>query len=344
MNRHSLTSEYDIVLELKDIHHGFAVGGVLHDINLQVARGQFVGLVGASGVGKSTLLRAILGTHLPHRGAVLMNGIPVTGPGRDRGIVYQRYSLFPYMTAVQNTAFGLMLAEAPLLRRVFQFWKCRTIRQRHLKEAERLLQKFGLGSKQFHSYPHQLSGGESQRVAVAQALIVKPQILLLDEPFGALDEGIREQQQHFLLELYEENLEAIRAGRKPPYTVILVTHELNEALKVADRVIALSKNWQSPATNGAHQGATIVYDAVAPEYHPGDDFGMVAAVLKQRAEIRKAAFAEYDSSDAGGNYVRFWNECSAGSGGGVMRPAFNCGRSAGQPMGDGHPDVSKSTT
>ncbi len=309
--------EYDIVLEIRGLSHGFEGGNVLHDVNLKVARGQFVSLVGSSGVGKSTLLRAILGTHLPQFGQVLMNGEPVTQPGRDRGIVYQRYSLYPFLTAQQNTAFGLKLVQMPLYKRIFNFWKLHVQRRRHLEKAAELLTRFKLGDKLNH-YPHELSGGMCQRVAIAQALIMKPEILLLDEPFGALDEAIREEQQQMLLDLYQENLEAKKAGRKPPYTVILVTHELNEALKVSDRIIALSRYWLWEAEKHTkHPGATIVYDAVAPEYHHDGD-NTFDRFLQRRTEIRQAAF-DADQRFERGKFIRFWDECRAGKGIGVMQ-------------------------
>jgi ABC-type sulfate/molybdate transport systems ATPase subunit len=197
----------------------------------------------------------------------------------------------------------------------------------YMDAAAALLTKFQLGDK-LRLYPSELSGGMSQRVALAQALIMKPEILLLDEPFGALDEANREEQQGMMLQLYEENLEAQRAGRRPPYTVIFVTHELNEALKVSDRVIALSRTWLWKAENHASDpGATIVYDAAAPEHRHHTDNGngngnanvqALDETLKQRKEIRAAAF-EPGERHLRGKYVRFWEEYRAGKATGVMR-------------------------
>src|ERR1700722_15486733 len=232
----------DFVLECRAVSHWFDRQKVLYDINLQIPRGQFVGLVGASGCGKSTLLRAMLGTHSPRAGQVLMNGAPVLRPGRERGIVYQRYALFPFLTALENVAFGPMLDQVGISGRLLGFWKWRALRKAHLEQAEERLVALGLKDA-LHQYPAQLSGGMCQRVAIAQALIMQPEILLLDEPFGALDEATREEQQEFLLELYQQNLESRRKGGTPSCTMILVTHELNEALYVSDRVVAMSGFW-----------------------------------------------------------------------------------------------------
>jgi NitT/TauT family transport system ATP-binding protein len=312
---------HDIVLECRNVSHSFRGVSVLHDINLKVARGQFVSLVGSSGVGKSTLLRAILGTHPPESGEILMNGEPVTMPGRDRGIVYQRYSLFPFLTAQQNAAFGLKLEQTPLRRWLFGFWSLYRLRRDQLRQAAELLNRFQLGDK-LHHYPSELSGGMCQRVAIAQALIMKPQILLLDEPFGALDEAIREEQQAMLLSLYHDNLQAQQAGKEPPYTVILVTHELNEALKVSDRVVALSRYWHWGDSHQKHPGATIVYDAVAPDFHTELAGKHLDEFLAQRREIRHAAFDPQQCAERG-RYVRFWDECQQGKGIGVMRTDAN---------------------
>jgi NitT/TauT family transport system ATP-binding protein len=278
------------VLEIKAVNHHFGSQRVLHDINLRLPRGQFLGLVGPSGCGKSTLLRAILGTHRISGGEVLMNGRPVLAPSRQCGIVYQRYSLFPFLTAVQNVAFGLMLDQFGLTGRILRYWQFRNARPKHLKEAADLLGRFELGDH-LHKYPAQLSGGMCQRVAIAQALIMRPQVLLLDEPFGALDEANREKQHKLLADLTRENIQATQKGEEPPHTIIMVTHELTEAIKVADRVVALCRDWPWREKIGGdqHPGATIVYDAPTPPF-PRDPLTQPEEFLRQRTEIRRAAF------------------------------------------------------
>ena len=309
---------HDIVLECRGISHHFGPKKVLFDIHLKIARGQIVALVGPSGCGKSTLLRAILGTHPPRSGEVLMNGQPVEGPGRERGIVYQRYSLFPFLTAEKNVAFGPMLDETNLAFRTLQFWKWWPLRRQHLREAGELLEKLHLGTA-LHHYPSEMSGGMCQRVAIAQALVMKPEILLLDEPFGALDEATREDMQAMLLELYQENLAARREGRPPPYTVLIVTHELNEAIYVADRVLGLSQHWHwESAGHAEHPGATIVYDAVSPVFSRDSELE-AAAFTRQREELREAVF-EPRVRGPREKHVRFWQQCQDGQGVGVMAP------------------------
>ncbi|MHC4672302.1 MAG: ABC transporter ATP-binding protein [Planctomycetota bacterium] len=284
----------DIILTCEHVHHWFGSNRVLHDVQLRVKRGQFVSLVGPSGCGKSTLLRAIVGTHPPCQGRIMMynedqTGLEVHHPGRDRGIVYQRYSLFPFLTAVQNVAIGLMLDQSSLPGRFFKLPVWRKLRKRHLQEAAELLEKLNLGHA-INNYPHELSGGMRQRVAVAQALIMKPRILLLDEPFGALDEATREELQRMLLTLSSENRCARSQGISPPYTILLVTHELNEAIYVGDRVVGLSQywNWQEQG-NATNPGATIVYDEAAPIYDPDSerDYHQFAG---QRNIIRSIVF------------------------------------------------------
>jgi NitT/TauT family transport system ATP-binding protein len=310
---------YDIVLECKNVNHWFGAAKILHDVNLQVARGETVALVGSTGCGKSTLLRAMLGTHPPRAGAILMNGRPVTQPGRERGIVYQRYALFPYMTALENVAFGPLIQHSSLWERLFRPWRTRSLYKQHLKAAAEQLDKVRL-SHALDMYPAQMSGGMCQRVAIAQALIMKPEILLLDEPFGALDEATREEQQEFLLLLYHENLAAKGAGQKPPYTMIIVTHELNEAMYVADRVVALSRHWLWEGANIAeHPGATVVYDAASPA-SPRDSVDRHADFLVQRKEIRTVAFEPPTRLKPSKQYIRFWDEVRDGKGPAVMKP------------------------
>ncbi len=158
-----------------------------------------------------------------------------------------------------------------------------------------------------------------QRVAIAQALIMKPEVLLLDEPFGALDEATREELQTMLLDLYQENLTAHQKGEKAPHTILIVTHELNEALYVSDRVVGLSQywGWEKEGHPGA-PGATIIYDAVAPVYSPGEPRDY-ERFLAQRDEIRRYVFDPNQKAHPN-QEVRFWRECQAGQGLGVMAP------------------------
>jgi NitT/TauT family transport system ATP-binding protein len=316
----------EIVLECRDVSHAFTDNQVLRRVNLKIARGQFVSLVGPSGVGKSTLLRAILGTHRPSKGRVLINGVPVSRPSRDCGIVYQRYSLFPFLTAIENVAFGLMLDEVGLAGRLFRPLSWGVRRRAHLEQAAELLLRLKLGDK-LHHYPSELSGGMSQRVALAQALIMKPEILLLDEPFGALDEARREEQQEMMLDLYDQNLEAQRMGKRPLFTVIFVTHELYEALKVSDRVVALSRKQPSGSPSpGSDCGATIVYDAATPEHCRAQSNG-TERLFEQRREIRQAVFEKSEPQDSD-KFVRFWDEYRQGVATGVMRRSSALDRQA----------------
>ena len=215
-----------LALECRKVSHWFGRKRVLHEVELQVPRGQFLSLVGPSGCGKSTLLRAILGTHLPNAGAVLVwhpsrpEGDPVQGPGRDRGIVYQQYSLYPFLTALENVAIGLMLDQTSLPFRWLRWPRWRRLRKQHLAQAEAMLVRVRLGDA-LHLYPQEMSGGMRQRVALAQALVMQPEIILLDEPFGALDEATREDLQKLLLSLHDENVASARAGGVPTHTLII---------------------------------------------------------------------------------------------------------------------------
>ena len=287
-------------LEIDALSHCYGSNRVLQDIDLRVDAGQVVSLVGPSGCGKSTLLRAILGTHPPTKGTVRVGGKPVTGPTRDVGIVYQHYSLFDFLTARKNVAFGPMLDQTTPGFRLFNWFGWRQLRREHLAAADELLRKVGLYEIR-HNYPANMSGGQRQRVAIAQALIMEPRVLLLDEPFGALDEATREELQLMLLNLSEENRAARGQGRTPPYTVIIVTHELNEALFVADRVLGLS---QYHAEGSA--GATIVYDKPAPVFRPGEPKD-VMRFAAQKEELIAAVFDEGHLQDHR-EYVTFWED------------------------------------
>jgi NitT/TauT family transport system ATP-binding protein len=289
-----------VVLQCENIHHWFGPKRVLHNINLSIYAGQIVALVGPSGCGKSTLFRAILGTHPPSSGRVVANGQTVTRPSRDIGIVYQNYGLYDFMNALDNVAFGPMLDQTGLAFRFWRFPRWWRLRRTHRKHAADLLGKVRMPGVT-HLYPHEMSGGMRQRVAIAQALIMEPKILLLDEPFGALDEATREDLQSMLLHLYQDNLEAKLRQEPPPYTILIVTHELNEALYVADRVVGLSQYHP----NG-QLGATIVYDQPAPVFHPSDlrDFQRFEV---QKEEIRRIVF-EPEAVQHHDEYVQFCND------------------------------------
>ncbi len=293
----------NFALEVQGVNHWYGTHRVLYDINLQIAPGQIVAVVGPSGCGKSTLLKAILGTHPPTQGTIIADGRPITKPTRDVGIVYQNYSLYDFMTAEENVAFGLKLDGTSLISRIVSFPNYLQKRRQHLSSSREFLKRVGL-EQASGKYPGELSGGMRQRVAVAQAFILKPKIVLLDEPFGALDEATREDLQVMLLTFYQENLKAKREGRRPEYTVLIVTHELNEAIYVADRVIGMSRYHLE-----GDKGSTIVYDRPCPIFHPDDpkDF---EKFVEQREELRKAVFdPSYLKHHS--KYVSFWNELAA---------------------------------
>lgn len=187
---------------------------VLENINLNVQAGQFVSIVGASGCGKSTLLRLVLGLDSEYEGQILIGGQPISGTGRDRGIVFQDHRLFPWLTVAQNV--GVALRNSP-----FNAAQKRDLIAEHIALV-------GLeGFEQ--SYPHQISGGMAQRVAIARGLVNRPSMLLLDEPLGALDALTRSRLQVELQRIWE----------KEKITMLLVTHDVDEAVFLGDRVVVM---------------------------------------------------------------------------------------------------------
>ena len=217
---------------------------VLEQVNLSLDDHEFLVIIGPSGVGKTTLLRMLLSQERPTRGRILIDGEPIASePTADRGVVFQRYSVFPHRTVLGNVMMGPQWAGAPLLGRFFG------ARRKALEEkAMALLTRVGLG-EHAHKYPAQLSGGMQQRLALAQALIMKPKVLLLDEPFGALDPGTRKSMHELVGELWEENR----------MTIVMVTHDLPEAFLLGTRVIAVDKRRNDPQAPERF-GASIVSD------------------------------------------------------------------------------------
>jgi NitT/TauT family transport system ATP-binding protein len=231
-------------IDVKNVWQEYADQVVLERLNLTVNEGEFCTLVGASGCGKSTFLRLLLGQERASRGEILLGGQPLAGePDSSRGVVFQRYSVFPHLSVLDNVAIGLELPRAPLLGRLFGAAK-REARE----QAAVILKKVGLGHA-LDKYPSQLSGGMQQRLAIAQALIMKPRVLLLDEPFGALDPGIRKDMHTLLLELWNET----------KLTVFMVTHDLSEGFSLGTRLLVFDKTRIDPHAPNAF-GARITYD------------------------------------------------------------------------------------
>ncbi len=238
-----MNSPVQHLLHVEDVHKQYGNKMVLDDVDLAVRQGEFCTVVGPSGCGKSTLLRMILGMERPTSGHLLIDGQPAGVPDATRGIVFQRYSLFPHLTALQNVMLGRELSCG--------LWERYRRRAEFRDEAMLFLERVGLAHSA-HRYPHELSGGMQQRVAIAQAIILKPRILLMDEPFGALDPQTREELQLFMLELWEQS----------GMTVLFVTHDLTEAIYLGSRLFVLSQFYTDERGNGAHvnRGARIVAD------------------------------------------------------------------------------------
>ncbi|HYM78455.1 MAG TPA: ABC transporter ATP-binding protein [Candidatus Dormibacteraeota bacterium] len=236
------------LIEIKNLSvaYGTPRRPVLDRINLSIAEGEFVCLLGQTGCGKSTLLKLILGAEMPAGGRVLIDGIEHKQPDRTRGYVPQKYSLFPDKTVLDNITFGPEVTEFNLLTRFTP--RCVRRRREIREQAMRYVDRIGLHPRDAGKYPHQLSGGMQQRVAIAQALVTNPRILLMDEAFSALDPGTRKDMQRLIRQLW----------RDTGVTVLFVTHNTQEALSLGSRVIVLAKET-------ADGGARIAMDLPVPE-------------------------------------------------------------------------------
>jgi NitT/TauT family transport system ATP-binding protein len=211
-------NQRETILEVRDLGKRFrsqqGETEALRGINFSVRRREFVCVIGPSGCGKSTLIRILAGLESHTSGDVLLDGKPVKGPGQDRGMVFQGYSLFPWLTVKQNVMFGPQIKGEG--------------RDQASRDAQLWLELVGL-EKFADAYPHQLSGGMRQRVAIARALVNQPRILLMDEPFGALDAQTRTKMQSHLIDIW----------RNIDVTVLFITHDLDEAIYLADRILVL---------------------------------------------------------------------------------------------------------
>jgi NitT/TauT family transport system ATP-binding protein len=217
---------------------------VLERINIVIASGAFVSVVGPSGCGKSTFLRLVLGQERPTRGALLLDGVPMPDePGPDRGVVFQRYSVFPHLTVLGNVLVAFEFAASRFVSRLTG-----AARRAAIAQSESLIAEVGLTAHR-DKYPSALSGGMQQRLAIAQAIARRPRVLLLDEPFGALDPGTRAQMHALIKPLW----------RDCGMTVIMVTHDLKEAFALGTRLIAFDRPRIDPQAPGRF-GAVITYD------------------------------------------------------------------------------------
>jgi len=216
----------EVVLLADGLCRTFDAGGsavtALADVSIEVRKREFISVIGPSGCGKSTLIRILAGLDYPTGGAIYLDGNPVAGPGADRGMVFQNYTLFPWLTVEKNVMFGL---------------KMKGVSKKAAREqALHWLEVVGL-SRFADAYPNELSGGMKQRVAIARALANEPRILLMDEPFGALDAQTRCEMQAHLLRIWES----------VDVTVLFITHDLDEAVYLSDRIVVL----------GAHPGRVL---------------------------------------------------------------------------------------
>lgn len=263
------------ILEVSGLHKYFnsPQGEVcaLKDVSFKVHKREFVCVIGPSGCGKSTLIRILAGLETPSSGGLLLNGEEIQGPGPDRGMVFQKYTLFPWLTVKQNVMFGLL----------------RSDHSKVVAEQEALQWIDLVGLEKFAgAYPHQLSGGMQQRVAIARALANQPKILLMDEPFGALDAQTRAKMQNYLLEIW----------RNIDVTILFITHDLDEAIYLADRILVLK----------AHPGEINEFIEVpvsrprSPEQFLSDEF----LATKKRLEELIHPPSEDDDDEDSLNMVR----------------------------------------
>jgi len=245
------------IVEFRNVSVRFGSFTALHEVSFTIEdlpnRGEFISIIGPSGCGKSTVLNLIAGFLQPTEGEILVGGQPVPGPGRDRGMIFQQYSSFPHLTVLQNVLFGLEINK----REIGLDHHARVSR------ARELIDQVGLTGHE-DKYPHQLSGGQQQRVAIARTLATEPRILLMDEPFSALDEPTRLEMQELLVGLWH---------RIQP-TIFCVTHSVTEAVYLAERLWIFT---QAPG-----QIAYDIRDAIPPSV------GISPLMAQERSDFKKA--------------------------------------------------------
>ena len=274
LSREAIIGIQDVVVEYGQ--PGKPPKRILNGVGLDIHPGEFISIVGQTGCGKSTLLRLVLAEEMPTGGQVLVDGSPRKQPDRRCGYVPQKYSLFPDRTVLENITFGLEVTEIGVFGRLSP---ARRARRREFRlEAIGYLRRMGLRESDAVEYPHQLSGGMQQRVAIAQALIMRPKILLMDEAFSALDPGTRAGMQRLIKDLWRET----------GTTILFVTHNPREAVTLATRVIALGRR------GGEEDGANIVLDLAVPDTC---DAKKISALIEQVEQTTFPSGAESDEQE-----------------------------------------------
>ncbi len=232
------------ILSLSNVWVEYGDNIILEKLNIDIEKGSFVSVVGPSGAGKSTFLRLIIGQEKPTRGNIYLNDkLLPPDPDPNRSIVFQKYSVFPHLSVLENVMFGLEVEKSPILGRTFG-----KTRKDNIEIASTMLENVGLGHAK-DKYPQTLSGGMQQRLSIAQALVKKPELMLLDEAFGALDPGTRADMHNLILELW----------KKHNLTIIMVTHDIKEAFKLGTRLLSFDKRRIDPQAPNRY-GATAIYD------------------------------------------------------------------------------------
>lgn len=232
------------MIEAQGVSKSYNKSVVLQDINTTITEGEFLTLVGASGCGKSTFLRMLLGVETPSTGQIMLDGSPIAHePGPDRGIVFQQYSVFPHLTVLGN-----VMAVRRLQQNNLTGYLSGPLKKSAMADAMEILDSVGL-NESLKRYPHELSGGMKQRLAIAQTLLAEPRVLLLDEPFAALDPGIKADMHELVIKLWQ----------RYKLTVVMVTHSLQEGFYLGTRLIVFDKT-QPSASSAGSGGATITYD------------------------------------------------------------------------------------
>jgi NitT/TauT family transport system ATP-binding protein len=268
---HMNKSHQNSILHVEDLYKWYGDKLVLENVDLAVREGEFCSVVGPSGCGKSTLFRILVGQEMASRGIANFEGAQIQLPGVERGIVFQRYSLFPHLTVGENVALAKTLRVSP--------WRAWQQRHDFRDAAMQMLKKVHL-AEHANKYPHELSGGMQQRVAIAQALLAQPRVLFMDEPFGALDPETREAMQLLMLELWDEHR----------MTVFFVTHDMEEAVYLGTRVLVLSQHYVDDRGTSVQRGARIVADYALANAVTSTKVKTQPEFLELMAEIRRRGF------------------------------------------------------